>query len=135
MQQHEIERIANRQAEQQLEMLARGLTQFDEAVSRLADADASYGVAKLLSMRVGLHLPMIVTAVEAQSDEPTTVICRAAGLKMNAYSALLRMRRRRIPGTQASPAEALSAYQKLPQDAAGKVLELLRGRADQHAGE
>ena len=47
-------------------------------------------------------------------------MCRAAGFKMNSYSALLRMRRRRNRGTDSAPTDALTSFRRTVARAAAK---------------
>ena len=56
-------------------------------------------------------------------------MCRAAGLKLDSFSALLRMRRRYHRGTESAPAQALSLFSELSRAAAEKRLAaMLPGR-------
>jgi hypothetical protein len=56
------------------------------------------------------------------------VLCRAAGLNLDGYSAVLRMRRRRRRGSGAQPAQALSAFLRLPVETARRVVRYLKDR-------
>ena len=110
-----------------MDQIARGLINLDEAVAALADADAAPDVAKLLADRVGLRANTIVRALCASAEEPAALLCRAAGLRVNGYSAIMRMRRRRLR-SQGSPAELLERYQQVPQETAQRVIRLIKVR-------
>jgi hypothetical protein len=108
--------------------IARGLMNLDEAVTELADADAAPEVAKLLADRIDLRLDTIIRALCAPAEEPAALLCRAAGIKVNGYSAIVRMRRRRRRGAEGSPAEVLERYQKMPPETAQRVVRFLKMR-------
>jgi hypothetical protein len=110
-----------------MDQIARGLINLDEAVTALADADAAPDVAKLLAERVDLRANTIVRALCALAEEPAALLCRAAGMKVNGYSAIMRMRRRRLR-SQRSPAELLERYQQIPLEAAQRVVRLIKVR-------
>jgi uncharacterized protein (DUF2336 family) len=111
-----------------MDQIARGLTSLDEAVIALADAGAAPDVAKLLADRVDLRSDTIVRALCASAEEPAALLCRAAGLKVNGYSAIMRMRRRRRRGSHGAPAELLERYQKIPVETARRVIRLIKAR-------
>jgi uncharacterized protein (DUF2336 family) len=111
-----------------LECVMRGRMTLDEAVIELADVDAAPDVAKLLADRVALRADTVTRALCAPADEPVALLCRAAGLKMNGYSAIVRMRRRRRRGSEGSPAEILERYQQTPIETAQRVIRFLKVR-------
>lgn len=130
----EIETLARREAREHSCMIAQGLIGRDEAVGQLADRTAIFGVAALIAQQSALPIGTVVAALVARADEPALVICRAAGLRTEAYSAVLRMRRRRFSKAADSPPEALAAYRRLPEDLAKRLLPFLRlGDPDAHA--
>ena len=49
-------------------------------------------------------------------------------MKVNGYSAVVRMRRRRRRGTDGSPAQLLEQYQQIPLDMAQRILRFLKVR-------
>ncbi len=108
--------------------LDRGLISLDEAIIELSDVDATPDVAKLIADRVELRPDTVMRALCAPSDEPVTLLCRAAGVKVNGYSAVVRMRRRRRRGTDGSPAQLLEQYQQIPLDMAQRILRFLKVR-------
>ena len=111
-----------------MNQLDGGLIKLDEAVIELADVDATPDVAKLLAGQVDLRFETVMRAVCAPADDPVALLCRAAGLKMNGYSAIVRMRRRRRRGPDASPAKVLDQYQHIPLETAQRVLRFLKVR-------
>jgi hypothetical protein len=101
---------------------ANGLLAHDEALIELADADCADALAGVIAERLALRPDAVLRALEAPSDESIAVMCRAAGLKMNSFSALLRMRRRCNRGTESAPAQALSWFSELSRGTAEKRL-------------
>jgi hypothetical protein len=118
------ERVARAvmQAARQVELIAQGIVDLDGAVSELADRDSPLELALVLADRVGLATSVVSAALSNQCDEPATVICRAAGLRIDTYSAVLRMRRRSHCGLAQNAALTLKAYRRLPVAAAKKLL-------------
>lgn len=108
-----------------LDGVTDGLVLLDDAAIKLADADAVEAVAELLSRRVDLPPDRVVRAVEAPSEAALTVICRAAGLNVNSFSAILRMRRRHLP-SDVSPAEVLAAFIETSLGTARQVVSMLK---------
>ena len=108
---------------------ASGVLAHDEALIELADADCAAAIADLIAERVRLRAEVVLRALEAQSDEDISVMCRAAGLKLDSFSALLRMRRRCHRGTESAPAEALSLFSALSRGAAEKRLAAMAPEA------
>jgi hypothetical protein len=102
---------------------AAGLLAFDEAVAELADANAVAAIATLIAERVELSSEVVERAIGAESDEAISVICRAAGFKINNYSALLRMRRRGNRGTGSAPSHALMFFSDLTPASAESLLQ------------
>ena len=103
---------------------ADGTLAYDEAVAEFADADCAGAIAAAIGERVRLRPDVVLRALEAESDEPISVMCRAAGFRRNSYSALLRMRRRRNRGTQ-SATQALTFFSALSRASAEKALPRL----------
>ena len=104
---------------------ASGLLAHDEALAELADADCAAAIAAAISERVRLRADLVRRALEAESDEPISVMCRAAGFKMNSYSALLRMRRRAKRGAHSAPTHALTFFSALSRASAERMLPRL----------
>ncbi len=104
---------------------ASGMLAHDDALAELADADCTAAIAAAISERVRLRTELVQSALEADSDEPISVMCRAAGFRMNSYSALLRMRRRARRGSDSAPADALAFFSALSRTSAEKQLPRL----------
>lgn len=104
---------------------AQGLLARDEALAELADADCTAAMAVLIAERVRLPSNAVARALDADSDEAISVICRAAGMRINSYSAVLRMRRRHKRGTGSAPAAALMFFSDLPLASAQKLVKRL----------
>jgi uncharacterized protein (DUF2336 family) len=111
-----------------VDLLDRNLIKLDEAVIELADVDATPDVAKLIADQVDLRFDTVMRALCAPADDPVALLCRAGGLRMNGYSAVVRMRRRRRRGPDASPAKVLEQYQQIPLDTAQRVMRFLKVR-------
>jgi Uncharacterised protein conserved in bacteria (DUF2336) len=111
-----------------MDHIACGLMNLDEAITELADADAAPEVAKLLADRIDLRVDTIIRALCAPAEGPPTLVCRAAGLRMNGYSAIVRMRRRRRRGSEGSPAEILERYRRMPLEPAQRLVRFLKVR-------
>jgi 23S rRNA C2498 (ribose-2'-O)-methylase RlmM len=101
---------------------ARGLLELDDALTELADADCAAAIAVMIAERVDLRAELVSEALEAPTDETISVICRAAGFRINSYSALLRMRRRQNRGTASAPAYALTFFSDLSRASAERLL-------------
>lgn len=101
---------------------ATGALAHDEALAELADADCAAALAAVIAERVRLRPDMVRRALDADSDEGASVMCRAAGFTMNSYSAVLRMRRRHNRGTESAPADALTFFSGLSRNSAEKAL-------------
>jgi len=104
---------------------ANGLLAHDEALAELADADCLGAIAAAIAERVSMRADLVQRALEADSDEPISVMCRAAGFKMNSYSALLRMRRRARRGAESAPTHALTFFSALSRTSAERMLPRL----------
>ena len=102
---------------------ANGLLALDDALAELADADCTAAIAGLIAERVNLGVEVVSHALDAQTDEPISVMCRVAGFRINSYSALLRMRRRQNRGTESAPAYALTFFSDLSPASAERLLQ------------
>jgi hypothetical protein len=91
--------------------LKRGLIGIDEAMIELADRDREREIATLLAERARLGMDAVVEALGANVDALIVLVCRSAGVKLNGYSAILRMRHRHGRGEGQSPSTLLRAYQ------------------------
>jgi hypothetical protein len=104
---------------------ASGLIAHDETLAELADADCADALAAVIAERMRMRQELVTRALEAQSDEVISVMCCAAGFKVNSYSALLRMRRRRNLGGGSAPTEALTFFSSLTRASAERLLPRL----------
>lgn len=111
-----------------MDLMDRRVLKLDEAVIELADVDATPDVAKLIADQVELRSDTVMRALCAPADEAVALLCRAASLKMNGYSAIVRMRRRRRRGPDGPPAQVLDQYQHIPLETAQRVLRFLKVR-------
>ncbi len=100
-----------------LDRVREGFVLLDDAVVELAAA-AVLGLAGLIAGRLGLEPEDFARAIAAPSEQRLAVLCRAAGLSVNGFSAVLRMRCR-MRGAMLSPAQALAAFRKMPVGTAG----------------
>ena len=93
----------------------------DDAVTELADRARRAEIAELLAVRLGFENARVVAALAAPQEEPLALLCRAAGLSLNGYSAVLRMRWRKRRDRAASPAALLEAYGSLAKLTIGEL--------------
>jgi hypothetical protein len=106
---------------------AQGLLALDEALAELADANCIVTIAAVIAERIRLEAGTVALALDTESDEPISVMCRAAGFSLNGFSALLRMRRRRNHGSR-SAAEALAFFSGLQRASAERILQQMAPR-------
>jgi len=106
---------------------AKGFLALEEALVELADANCVATIAAVIAERVKLQPEIVARALADESDEPISVICRAAGFSLNGFSALLRMRRRRHSGSR-SARDALAFFSGLNRPAADRMLQQMAPR-------
>ena len=106
--------------------LARGVLSLDEAITALADANRGGALAALIATRVGLGQAVVLGVLDAEPEEPAALLCRAAGISLNGYSAILRMRRRKQNAATMPPTALLSGYRNLPKIEARELAALLQ---------
>ena len=112
----------NERAAAILERRAQGLLALDEALIELADANCVVTIAAVIAERLRLQPDIVARSLDAESDEPISVICRAAGFSLNGFSAVLRMRRRRSHGSR-NATEALAYFSSLNRASAERILQ------------
>lgn len=112
----------NERAAAILERRAQGLLALDEALAELADANCVVTIAAVVAERLHLQADVVARALDAESDEQISVICRAAGFSLNGFSAVLRMRRRRNHGSR-SAGEALAYFSGINRASAERILQ------------
>ena len=105
---------------------ASGLLAIEEALVELADSDCGQAIAAIVAERVRLEAALVLRALEAADDQPISVMCRAAGFKINGYSAVLRMRRRHGRGAGSAPTDALTFFSSLSRASAERIVEQLQ---------
>lgn len=108
-------------------LIDRGDLAFGEAVTELADADRLVDIAALFARRLRLRSDLVVSNLFGADVTPTMLICRAAGIDANAFSAVLRLRNRRRRDA-APPGAVLKDYLAVPRDLAAKVMASVRTR-------
>lgn len=113
---------------------ANGLLAPDEVITELADADCATALATVVAERTRLAPALVLRALDDESDETISIMCRAAGLRINGYSALLRMRRRRNRGLDSAPTHALTFFSDLSPVAAKQILARMVAEAGKRAG-
>jgi hypothetical protein len=123
----------NERAAAILERRARGLLALDEVLAELADANCVVTIAAMIAERTRVQPETVAPALDAESDEPISVMCRAAGFSLNGFSAVLRMRRRRNHGSR-SAAEALAFFSGLNRASADRILQQMAPRPARAAG-
>jgi len=104
----------------------RGNMTLGEAVVELADADELVALAVFLGTRIGLRSETLVRNLYGAGDETLMLICRAAALNVDAFSAIMRMRNRRRRGTVAEPARLMKDYMRIPRPMAEIVMRSVR---------
>ena len=107
---------------------ASGLLALDETLTELADADCADALAAVVAERMRLRQELVMRALAAESDEVISVMCAAAGFRVNSYSALLRMRRRQSASARraCAPTEALKPSSDLSRMTRAAAEKLLR---------
>ena len=106
---------------------AQGLLALDDALVELADANCVVTIAAVVAERIRLQPDVVARFLQADSDEPISAICRAAGFSLNGFSAVLRMRRRRSQGSR-NATEALAYFSSLNRASAERILQQMAPR-------
>ncbi len=107
-------RAAVRPLDEVISLVAVGNLPLCDAVIELADADRVVDLAMLMCGSIGCD--GFISDLIAPNEEPLMRTCRAALLDLNAFSAVLRLRRRHHPPFSADDVAAwLRAYQALPE--------------------
>src|SRR5262249_1092651 len=108
------------------EEVERGNLTMGEAVVELADADHAVELAAFLGLRLGLRSDTIVRNMFAADESTLMLLCRGAALELDAFSAILRMRRRRRRGSVAEPVRLMKDYLRIPRAEAANVMRSVR---------
>ncbi len=108
------------------DQVGRGNMTVAEAVVELADADELVDLAAFVAMRLGVHSDTVVRNLFLGGEQTLMLICRAAALDLDAFSAILRMRSRRRRGRAVDPARLLKDYLRIPRPMAENVMRTVR---------
>jgi uncharacterized protein (DUF2336 family) len=108
------------------DQVARGNLTMAEAVVELADADELVDLAAFVAMRLGVHSDTVVRNLFLGGEQTLMLICRAAALDLDAFSAILRMRNRRRRGSAVEPARLMKDYLRIPRPIAENVMRTVR---------
>jgi hypothetical protein len=108
-----------------LSHVADGAVPLDDAVIRLADADRVADIAALIGARLGVDTDLVARALTTRLQEAAAMLCRAAGLNANGYSAVLRMRRRAGRTLDAPPSALLAGYLRRERASREELAEVL----------
>ena len=113
-----------------LEQVTDGYLLLDDTVIAFADADHIAGIVLLIARRTGLSAATVARALEAKSPGPATLLCRAAGLGANGFSAVLRMRRRRLREETLNPAHVLADFLQTPMEVAQGAVAMMQAHQE-----
>lgn len=95
------------------ELVAQGHLRFGEAVIELADADRVADLGVLVSGRLAVDFHVFAHDLFAPNEMPLMRRCCEAGLDLEFFSAVLRLRRRRHRFSAGAISEILRTYQAL----------------------
>jgi Uncharacterised protein conserved in bacteria (DUF2336) len=113
-----------------MSLVARGELPFGEAATELADADRLVDLTALLGLRLDLRSETILRNLLGVGKARMMLICRAAGLDANAFSAVLRLTSRRKPTARGEPARLLREYLDITRDGAASIVRAVREREE-----
>ena len=113
-----------------LEQVTDGYLLLDDTVIAFADADHIAGIVLLIARRTGLAAATVARALEEKSSGPATLLCRAAGLGVNGFSAVLRMRRRRLREEGLNPAHVLADFLQTPLEVAQGAVTMMKAKEE-----
>jgi len=111
------------------DQVARGNLTVSRAVIELADADELGDLATLIGMGLRMHRTMVVRNLFFGGDETLMLLCRAATLDLDAFSAILRMLNRRRRATKHEQPRLLEDYMRIPRTVAVDVMRSVRDQA------
>jgi uncharacterized protein (DUF2336 family) len=95
------------------ELIVQGSLLFGEAVIELADAGRVTDLGMLVSGRLGVDFLAFARDLFAPNEMPLMRRCAQAGLDLESFSAVLRLRRRRHRFSAGAISEMLRSYQAL----------------------
>ena len=105
--------------------IALGVIILDEAVIALADAERADDLAALLAGRLGIAPEGVRRIFGSAAEQPAALLCRSAGLSLNGYSAVLRLRRRGRRGPAPNPTNLLTASHSLARLSGKELVDML----------
>ncbi|MBX6425240.1 MAG: hypothetical protein IRZ09_04880 [Variibacter sp.] len=105
--------------------IANRFIEFAETAIALADADREEDLAALIASRAAIDSDVVLKALTAERPEVTAAVCRFAGLPLNSYSAVLRMRARKRR-LKPEPSSLLAAYRQSTKASAAELRQLLK---------
>jgi len=108
------------------DQVGRGNMTMAEAVVELADADELVDLAAFVGLRLGVHSETVVRNLFLGGEQTLMLMCRAAALDLDAFSAILRMRNRRRRGGAIEPARLMKDYLRIPRPIAENVIRSVR---------
>jgi len=106
-----------RPCDQLAALVEAGNLRLSDAVIELADADRVADLAILVCGRAGGNSHAFLGDLFASDETPLMMVCRAAPLDLESFSAVLRLRHRRRPFGAGDAGRLLRAYQALPAPA------------------
>jgi hypothetical protein len=109
-----------------IDQVTHGYVLLDDAVTAFADGDRIAGLALLIGARTSLASDTVERALDARSPGAATLLCRAAGVGVNGFSAVLRMRQRRLRDEDLNPAHALAGFLQTPTDVAQGAVGMMQ---------
>ena len=113
-----------------LDQVTHGFVRLDDAVIALADAGRMTSLAGLVARRLDLSADAVEWALDAASPGPASLVCRAAGLGANGFSAVLRMRRRRLREEGLNPAHVLADFLQTPMEVAQGAVAMMQAHQE-----
>ena len=113
-----------------VDQITDGYLLLDDTVVAFADADHTAGIALVIARRTGLAAATVARALAAKSSGPAKLLCRAAGLGANGFSAVLRMRRRRLREEGLNPAHVLADFLQTPMEVAQGAVAMMKGNEE-----
>src|SRR3712207_3387826 len=98
----------------------------EERIIELADANERQELAAVLAARVPLEPALALEFLSVRQEKLAALLCRAAGLSANAYSAVLRMPCRELRMSTAAAPVLLNGYRDFAKLAPAELVALLR---------
>jgi uncharacterized protein (DUF2336 family) len=111
------------------DQVARGNLTVSSAANELADADELGDLATLIGMGLRMDREIVVRNLFLGGDETLMLLCRAATLDRDAFSAVLRLRGRRRRPTRLHPERLVKDYVRIPHAVAVNVMRTVRDQA------